>query len=318
MKAYVYLYYLIYILSGGYWHYSFSYWYYSNISVSTFNNNMEWLFHKAEVVLFLLAFAILFKPLFANLHLLFFFILFVLDMYFQNFIKFESSLILTNFIPLLFYFLTNKKFSHYLNEITYGAILFISVGFITSCFRKVNSGWLNYNDTAIYSYILQFNKGYCFNTLIGNEILNSVNFRFWKILDYIVLLFEISFIVTFIKNNYFLLLSVFSVCFHIVILITLNINVFYPYIILYTIILDKLYFKKHLHEFLIIEKIVEILIYVLFSLFVIYSFDIHFFNRLLPVKFYYCIDYFYNIIALFLFVSVLVQIKFNKYASNIQ
>ncbi len=317
MKVYVYLYYLFYILSGGYWHYSFSHWYYSNINDSTFIN-LELLFNRVEVVLFLLAFAILFKPLIANLHLLFFFILLALDIYFQNFIKFESSLILTNFIPLFFYFLTSKKYSQYDNEITYGAILFIAVGFITSCFRKVNSGWLNYNDTVIYSYILQFNKGYCFNTLIGNKILNSVNFRFWKILDYIVLLFEISFIVTFIKNNYFLLLSIFSVSFHIVILITLNINVFYPYIILYAIILDKLCLKKHVHEFLIIKTTVEILIYILFSLFIINSFDIHFFNRLLPVKFYYYIDYFYNIIALFLFVSVLVQIKFNKYASNIQ
>ena len=270
MKVYVYLYYLFYILSGGYWHYSFSHWYYSNINDSTFIN-LELLFNRVEVVLFLLAFAILFKPLIANLHLLFFFILLALDIYFQNFIKFESSLILTNFIPLFFYFLTSKKYSQYDNEITYGAILFIAVGFITSCFRKVNSGWLNYNDTVIYSYILQFNKGYCFNTLIGNKILNSVNFRFWKILDYIVLLFEISFIVTFIKNNYFLLLSIFSVSFHIVILITLNINVFYPYIILYAIILDKLCLKKHVHEFLIIKTTVEILIYILFSLFIINS-----------------------------------------------
>ena len=42
---------------------------------------------EVEVVLFLLAFAILFKPLIANLHLLFFFILLALDIYFQNFIK---------------------------------------------------------------------------------------------------------------------------------------------------------------------------------------------------------------------------------------
>lgn len=320
MRIFVYLYYLFFILSGGFWHYSFCFWYYLNTNVqSTSSRYLEWFFNKIEITLFLVAFVLLFKPLQPKFHLLFFILLFTLDIYFQNYIKYESSIILTNFTPLLFYFFVSEKFTKYHNEITYGAILFIAVGFLSSFYRKVDSGWLNWSDTVICNYILQFNNGAELKGVLSIYLLKINSHFFWKFADYLTLLFQCSFVLLFFNKKYFLILSIAAVCFHILILVALNIGVFYPYMLVYSFIIGQLNGKFSIKQYYILVFTFRFLFVSLLILFGFNSFDIHFFYKLLPSNVYLKIEHFYNVIVLFLFVSVLrSSSQFKQNAPNTQ
>lgn len=313
MRIFVYLYYLFFILSGGFWHYSFCFWYYLNSNVqSTSSRYLEWFFNKIEITLFLVAFVLLFKPLQPKFHLLFFILLLTLDIYFQNYIKYESSIILTNFTPLLFYFFISEKFTKYHNEITYGAILFIAVGFVSSFYRKVDSGWLNWNDTIIHDYIIQFNKGFVFDTFLGKEIVTVENHKFWKLLDYLVLLYEVSFLLLFHKRKYFILLSVCSIFFHLLVFFTLRLGAFFPYILLYTLLISKLNSFEFNESNLKITFILNILFSLLLIFFIFSNFNVQFFYEYSSKWVYIYAEYLFNSIIIYLYIFLFYKVYYSR------
>src|SRR5690606_21895352 len=135
------------------------------------------------------------------LDLVIFIILFILDAYFQNFIKFESSIILVHFVPLLF-FLSSKIKDN--KKTAYIILLFLSVGFSSSALSKILSGWLNWNDIVIYSYVVEFNKGYNLPSILGNILIDlHLPFYFWKMCDYITVFFQFSFLLLFFNVRFY-------------------------------------------------------------------------------------------------------------------
>lgn len=296
MRIIIYLYYLCYIICGGYWHYQFSLVFYKN----NIGSDILLATQVTEAILMLLAFAILFKPLHPVLHLYFFVAHLLLDIYFLNHVKFESSNILTQFIPLFFFLLSNKRFANYASNITYSLMLFISVGFISSGISKVNSGWLNPNDLVIHSYVLQFNNGFGFDTLLGKPLLSHVNLLFWKILDYATLILELSFGLVFIKKNSFVIISFLAVAFHIMVFLTLRLGAFYPFILCYAFIIKQLNGNAKEEDNKVFYPVLASALLVLFLInklnpnFVFYSF---------PTSVYIHSEYAFNAIATMLYLK---------------
>lgn len=311
MKIFIYIYYLFYILSGGYWHYSFANWFYDfNINNTEFGN-IEWPFAIAEVGLMVLAFLTLILPNRANLHGCFFLVLLLLDVFAQNMVKFESSIILTHFIPLFFYLYTHNKLKKYHEEITYAAMLFVAVGFVSSCVRKIHSGWLSTNDLVVYNYLIKLNKGFGFTSLLGSFLIGIKSFWLWKLVDYSVLIFQLSYMLLFFNRKYFLYLTQLAICFHLLIIFTLNIAVFYNYILFYAIILYNLNNIPVFSKRLKVYKGFKLLWIILLIMFVFSKFEVHFFYQLLPLKIYNYVEYLYNFIALIVCFGVLLKRKIN-------
>lgn len=296
MRIIIYLYYLCYIICGGYWHYQFSLVFYKN----NIGSDILLATQVTEAILMLLAFAILFKPLHPILHLYFFVAHLLLDIYFLNYVKFESSNILTQFIPLFFFLLSNKKFVDYTSNITYGLMLFISIGFISSGISKINSGWINPNDLVIHSYVLQFNNGFGFDTLLGKPLLSHIHLLLWKILDYATLILELSFGLVFIKKNSFVIISFLAVVFHIMIFFTLRLGAFYPFILCYALVVKQLNSKsKEVGN----SVLYPILASVLLLLFLINKLNPNFVFYSSPTSVYIYSEYAFNAVAVVLYLK---------------
>lgn len=310
MKIIIYLYYLFYIICGGYWHYFSLFFFQSNIS-----NNVSLIIQVTETLIMLLAFVILIRPLSNTLHLCFFITNLLLDVYFFNCIKFESSLILTHFMPLFFFLLTDKKLRAYSDSLIYSMMLFVSVGFISSGVSKINSGWINSSNLVIYNYIKQFNYGYGFDTLMGKYLLKHIQPTLWKISDYLILLFEFSFCLVFIRKNYFVTISKFAVAFHILVFFTMWLGAFYPFILCYTLIINKLngYYKSENES-----KIYILISHIVCLLFIINELNVNFMYSYFNTSTYSHIEYIFNAIALALFIKeTLIYYKLKKYNNNI-
>jgi hypothetical protein len=236
MKLIIRIYYLFFILVGGYRHYSYEYEFITSIqNGDNINHVLLFGLERIEIILFSFAIGIFILPTYKTAHLIFWFILFSLDLYFQNIIKFESSIILTHFFPLFVFLIL--KYPTKTNEIKLSAVYVISIGYCTSFLQKVLSGWLLNDDLVIFGYIQEFSKGYGIKGLFSDLILQISNRWFWKITDYIILLFQLSFLLNFITNKFVNHILFIASIFHILILLFLDIGVFFPYMLIYCLIL---------------------------------------------------------------------------------
>lgn len=220
------------LFSGLYRHYSFEYLFFKENSVES----IKALILFAEQLVFLLAFIAFLFPIKKNLHLIIFTLLFFLDFYFNNFIKFESAMIGTHLFPLFAYLFL--RFPKSQKKIAKIATLIISIGFISACILKINSGWYKPNNYVIFAYLVQFSKGFSINGLLSPLLLEVKSPIFWKVLDYSVLLFQGSFILNFFTDRFRVIIFAFAVLFHMGIMLTLNIALFFPYILVYTLIIS--------------------------------------------------------------------------------
>jgi hypothetical protein len=236
MKLIIRLYYLFYLIVGGYRQYAYEYEFINSVQNGLdLNIHFQFSLVWAEMVLFALAFALLIFPAYRLAHLLFGLILFFLDLYFQNFIKFESSIILTHLFPLFVFLIL--RFSEKTNEIKLTAIYIVSIGYCTSFLQKILSGWLLTDDLVIYGYIQEFSKGYGIKGLFTDSILQISSRWFWKLTDYIILLFQLSFSLNFITTKFVHHILLTAALFHLLILLFLDIGVFFPYVLFYGLIL---------------------------------------------------------------------------------
>lgn len=288
--------YILFIIQGGFRHFGFEYSFYSDIYLNNYDPNIYSSITLIETTLYILAILALIFNKIKWMDLLIFILLFILDIYFQNFVKFESSIILVHFTPLLFflsYQLKEKK------KTAYVALLFLSVGFSSSGLLKILSGWLSLNDIVIYSYIVEFNNGYELPSLLGNSLINmELPFYFWKICDYMVVIFQMSYLLLFFNIKWFKFLLPLSAIFHILILLTLGITVFYPYMIVYLLILVLMNENSSINNKLssIIQGIISTAGIFFLGTIIYFKFDCHFFYRYSSSFFYFHLDYLYNII----------------------
>lgn len=311
MKLFIYLYYLFYVLSGGFRHYSFDIIFFKSISGELVLTTPR-LISILELVLMLLAFVILLMPLKKMLHLIFFLLLFFMDLYFQNQVNFMTCFILPHFTPLLFYLLLRyENYPKQKNLVIYGAMLSVAVGYLSSFSSKIFSMWFNYSDTVIFSYLLEFYEGYSVPSLAASWLLTIKSSTFWKLMDYFVLAFQGSFILLFFKKNLFVYISGIAAVFHLGILAVLGIGVvFYLYVLFYSLVIFASTENSNLFPHLDnkwFDSIKNIALALLLMLFVFSAFDVRFFNALLPLSFYIYAEYFYYLICLTVFIFTVKQ-----------
>lgn len=236
MKAVARLYYALYLLSGGYRHFSFEYLFFGRLTGHV--DDRLWLaLTVSEWICFGLAVVLLVYPLHKKIHLLFFSILFVSDCFFQNFVKFESSVILTHLFPLFVFLYLH--YSQKTKEIDYSAILLVSVGYLTSFLSKTLSGWWMPGEAVVYGYVLEFTDGYHIGGYLSDGALRIHDYRFWKAVDYVVLLFQAGFVINFFRTAYIRYQLLLAALFHLGILFLFGIGVFYPYLLFYALILAR-------------------------------------------------------------------------------
>jgi|GEM_PF-3679511 len=323
MNSIIRLYYLFYILTGGFRHFSIEYEYFQAHSFKEYSIESN-IFNYFEIILMIISFCSLFFPRKKYLHLLFFFLLLCIDLFFQNNVGYISSAILPHLFPLFFY-LTNKysRDKQSLSLLSFSGILFVSTGYIVGGYGKFLSGYYSFDDLVVYGFISRFNWGYDLPSWrpVVEFLLEFKNFIFWKAVDISILIFQLSFIINFFSTRYFYILSLFSLLFHIAVLLTLGIGIFFPYILFYTMILQQDLLIKTNNIIIPRRNFSEIVLLLLSLLLFLYfitlgSFDVHFFNQILPFELWLYSEYYYNLICVIAFVLSLIKVYSIKSKAN--
>lgn len=277
MKKLAALYYLFYILSGGFRHFSYEFLFFEEQPITKeiweFN-----LLHFAEYILLILASILFITSLNKVLTGLFFGLLLILDFYFQNWIRFESSFILMHFIPLFFLVFSFYKTGKQRNFVREAITLFVAVGYVSSFFAKAFSGWLSLENLVIKSYFLDFYNSFNIPILLGETLMKIENYAFWKSLDYTVLLFELSFLALFFSRSIRLkkILFILAVLFHILVYFFFGIGQFFLYPLVYLMCLPLSKFTLSDKAYTYFKCIVLI---ALFGLFLYNGFMVRFFQN---------------------------------------
>lgn len=234
MKQLASLYYLFYILSGGFRHYSYEYLFFVTNSSEEVSRLVETI-HFTEYLLLILTLLLFVFPLQKILTAVFIGLTFSLDFYFQNWIRFESSFILVHSIPLFFFLHMLIKTEGNKNLLRKAATLFIAVGYVSSGFAKAFSGWWSPENLVIKEYFFQFNETLQVPILFSNYISELGSDTVWKLLDYLVLAFEFSFLLLFLTNTKKSKTVLFSlaVVFHLIVFCFLGISQFFMHPLAY-------------------------------------------------------------------------------------
>lgn len=233
MKHWVLIYYLLFLLNSCYRSYSFEYESYASI-FGFFNENVYSLILFTQTGLLLLAASCALFIEKQRLHLLFFTIIFLLDLYFQNVIKFEESAILTHLIPLFIFLIAQVKDK---NTVRFFMVSYLSIGYTVSAIGKIQGGWLSPQDLAIFKHYTNFNA-LSPNIFVSADFVKThFNHTIWKTLDYASILFQLSAAFLLFSKRYLKYYLILAIVFHLAIAVLLQVSLFYPYIIFYGIIL---------------------------------------------------------------------------------
>lgn len=290
--------YLLFFIYGGFRNYEFEYLFFSKIYLNSYNSGIYFFVIFIEKLIFFIGILALVFNSYKWIDLIFFLCLFITDIYFHNFIKFESSIILVHFIPLFFFFVSYSKSKE---NTAYIGLLFLAVGYFSSSLLKVNSGWLNLNDVVIYSYILEFNKGYGFNTILGESLIDiGLPYFFWKTCDYIIVIFQASFLILFVNIQWYKVLLLLAALFHLLIFLFLGISVFFPFMIYYLIIVFLMKSDKKSLFSKLQSVVISIVGCLCLILWILSKFDCHFIFNLSSLNVYRYSDYFCNFFLGFL------------------
>lgn len=302
------LYYLLYILAGGFRHFSVDYIFWGNLYNGT-NPDVPLIIRILEIGLITYAFFHLFFDLKKYHHLFFGLILFVGDIFFQNKVSYVSSLILPHIMPFFFFSYLNINNIESKKLLAYFSMLLISAGYLTAFYAKFSTNWYEWNSLVLYNYIHEFNSFFKIPTLLGDSFLDINSHLFWKFMDWSVLIYQLSFILVFINRSFFHILSLLSILFHLGILFTLGIGVFYMYIVFYSFIYYSYYnSEKSLNkESFELDVLFKFLALVLCTLYVYSGFKPQFFNYFLSSTLYVFIEYFYNALALLIFAPIYIK-----------
>lgn len=236
MRILIFIYYLSFLISGGFRNY------YDELCLQEACQNLHihpflksYIF-VTEYVLQSLSLLILLFPLKKLLHLSFFLLLFLNDLYFQNFILFEYYIILIHLFPLIVYlYLHYQNHTSTQESVKKGIILTIAVGFITALIGKIQSGWLDPRQPVLYSYFLLTDKSYNIHPILADAFYSIKHFYIYKALDYVIVVFQFFFFYLLFNVKFFRWFAPIAVIFHLLIMLILDISLFYVYILVYTI-----------------------------------------------------------------------------------
>ena len=232
MKRIIQVYFFLFLLSGGFRHFSFETEFYSTLNQLP---SPTWV-PTLSVLLAILAACYLMVQR-SILILLFYIVLMVLEVYVQNFVKFESSVILIHQIPLFAFLFLHEKRPFMNEEIgRYAILLFISIGYVSSAMSKSLTGWFSLDQSVLRSHIQTLQYGFQLPVLIPFSSLESLPFLLWKLMDFIVVFFQLSFVRFFfhlkgLKGQFIGLIA-----FHLGISLLMGIHVFYPYFLVYILV----------------------------------------------------------------------------------
>ncbi|MCB9186649.1 MAG: hypothetical protein H6601_07875 [Flavobacteriales bacterium] len=189
-------------------------------------------------IIVLFCFGLLF-PWLKLVHLAVFGLLMMGDVFIQNHVKFESAIILTHLLPGFFFMFLSADRPETWSRIREGLIYLISIGFVTTALTKSLSGWCNPEILVIHDYAVQFNLGFGIDHYFSDAFLGIQNKWLLKMADYLTLAFQGLFIVNFVTLRFIRPLLGAAVVFHLLILGVLNIGVFSPYILAYSLIVQS-------------------------------------------------------------------------------
>lgn len=300
MKYIVYTFYSYFIFAGGFRNYS------SELFLQQECNNLSlssaefMLMSVGENAVFILSLTLLIFPLLKYLHLAVFAILFSLNFYFQNLINYEKYIVFIDFVPLIFFFYIHYKNDfHKLNHFKTIVIRIIAIGFVTAVAGKVNNGWMNPEVPVIQSFVFFVSNILTEPNMFHVLFLKIDNHVLYKFLDYSILLYQLLAIVVFIKPDFFKPYATASLFFHVGIMLLLNISFFFPYILVYGLMLMKNNEKTEISKN---EQIVAfVLVLTILTIYILNQFDVLFLPRLLNYHLYIHLSDIYTILSIVVF-----------------
>lgn len=241
MRLVVYIYYFIFLLTGGFRNYYEEALLQEACQGIVISHYMHVLLYSAGFVLAALCMAVLAFPAQRKLHLLFFAVLFCIDLYFQNFVNFEDYNILVHSFPLMVFcylYAQDKQLSTAaVDEIL---VLVIATGYFANFIAKLYSGWLSPDTPVVYTYVALFHYGFGVHWHGAGFFLKHGTYFLYKLADYFVLAFQLSAVLLFYRTSFFKWFSIVAVFFHVCVMLFMEIAVFYPYILVYTLVIaDK-------------------------------------------------------------------------------
>ncbi len=302
MKQIIQLYLLLYVLFGGFRHIQFEHAFFSMLH----QEHPFPFIRYAAIILYLLALSYL---IFGKNMILFIFYLLLLftDFYIQNWVKFESSVILIHQIPLIaFLFLNEQK--RFLDESVgrYILLLFLSVGFVSSGFAKAMSGWFDPHFLYLKSDIHVFQSLFKIPVYWKESSLNELPFEFWKMLDYIVVLFQLSFIQFFFNLHVLKWRFLGLIIFHVSISLLLGIHVFFSFFLVYFLVFIPWEFDFYQRSF---NRLYQIIASAIFVVFLWFHFDTDVLIRMMSFQCYLNLDFYLTLI--FALILLFTIYKFN-------
>lgn len=274
LRAAIYIFYSYWLITGGYRNFSEELYMRNYIESLGISDPVMLLVDFTEKIGIVLLLFILCFPLKKYLHLAFFCLFFPLSTVFQNLLFLEKYLIVIDCIPLVFFF-----FLHYSSKeeqtrrLKQFIVKLICVGYMSSLISKTSVYWLDpgflATQTIVHNFEFFFDKTY-FSSLF----LHISNPFMYKLCDYSILMLQGFSFIVFFYPALFKAYSRFLVVFHTLVFLIFNFYFFFPYILLYTLLISNNQYK--LPATPLFRRVLFALAIFLFGLFIFSGFDIFF------------------------------------------
>lgn len=240
MRTIVYFYYIAFLLTGGFRNYLDELSLHDICLDLNTSSLIKSVIYGIEFICLLLALVILVFPMKRYLHFAFFALYFLLDIYVQNFVYLERYLALVNFFPfIVFLFLSYKEDKEKYDRTREILIKIVAIGYFTAFIGKISLGYLDPNRLLVYNYIAVIDQSTSLSLFLSKWFLSIQNYAFYSIVDYLVMLFLGSSILIFFKPKLFKWYSILLIGYIILLTLFLNLSYFYPFILLYALILNS-------------------------------------------------------------------------------
>ena len=240
MRTIIYFYYVAFLLTGGFRNY------FDELSLHDMCLGLNTSsFIKSTIVgieflCLILALVILILPMKRYLHLLFFMLYFMLDIYVQNFVYLERYLGLVNFFPFIVYlFLTFKEDKVKYDRTREILIKIVAMGYFTAFVGKLSIGYLDPKHLYVYNYLAVIDQSTSLSLALRGWFTSIDNYTLYKMVDYFVMFLLGSSLYLFFKPKFFKWFSFLLIFYIILLTLFLNLSYFYPFILIYALILNS-------------------------------------------------------------------------------
>lgn len=309
MRTIIYFYYIAFLLTGGFRNYFEELALHDiclGLNTSSF---VKMSIQGMEFVCLLLALIILILPMKRYLHLLFFGVYFVLDIYVQNFVYLERYLALVNFFPfIVFLFLTYKDEKEKYDRTREILIKIVAIGYFTAFIGKISIDYLNPKHLLVYNYLAVIDQSNSLSLALTKWFLSIQHFGFYKSVDYFIMLLLGSSLFMFFKPKVFKWYSIVLIIYIIILALFLNLSYFYPFILIYALILNS----RNVN-YIFSERIEDYLGYVFAGIFLVF-FVLNGFDRFFVLRHFSTSIYLYlGLLSTFVCTFVFMMTWIHKY-----